>query len=53
MGYDNSCVGEIRQVKSIKGVQSLVEEICKVTESKLICQRAQYENTIYIMLMQH
>ena len=43
VGYDNSCVGEIKHVKSIKGVQSLVEEICKVTESKLNCQRAQYE----------
>ena len=43
VGYDNSCVGEIKHVKSIKGVQSLVEEICKVTESKLNCQRPQYE----------
>ena len=28
VGYDHSCVGEIRHVKSIKGIQSLVEEIC-------------------------
>ena len=38
VGYDHSCVGEIRHVESIKGVQSLVEEICKVTESKLNCR---------------
>ena len=43
MEYDHSCVGEIRHVKSIKGVQSLFEEICKVTESKLNCQRIRYE----------
>ena len=41
--YDDSCVGEIRHVKSIKGVQSLVEEICKVTESKLNFESVRYE----------
>ena len=30
-------LGEIRLVKSIKGIQSLVEEICKITQSKLDC----------------
>ena len=43
VGYDESCVDEIRHVKSIKGIQSLVEEICKLTESKLNCQRVRYE----------
>ena len=32
VGYDE--LGEIRLVKSIKGVQKLVEEICKITQSK-------------------
>ena len=35
--------GEIRLVKSIKGIQSLVEEICKITRSKSNCQRLQHE----------
>ena len=43
MGYNESQLGEIRLVKSIKGIQSLVEEICKITQSKLNCQRFQYE----------
>ena len=43
VGYDDSCVGEITHVKSIKGVQSLVEEICKVTESKLNFESVRYE----------
>ena len=43
MGYNESQLGEIRLVKSIKGIQSLVEEICKITQSKLNCQRLQYE----------
>ena len=30
-------------MKSIKGIQSFVEEICKITRSKLNCQRLQYE----------
>ena len=30
VGYDDSCLGEIGLVKSIKGIQSLVEEICKL-----------------------
>ena len=34
---------KIRLVKSVKGIQSLVEEICKITQSKLNCQRLQYE----------
>ena len=33
VGYDESELCEIRLVKSIKGVQSLVEEICKITQS--------------------
>ena len=36
-------LGEIRLVKGIKGIQSLVEEICKIKKSKLNCQRVQYE----------
>ena len=48
MGYDESWLGEIRLVKSIKGIQSLVEEICKITQSNLNCQRLQYE--IYFIL---
>ena len=51
--YDESTFGEIRLVKSVKGIQSLVEEICKITQSKLNCQRLQYENTLSIMLMQN
>ena len=43
VGYDDSSLGEIRLVKSVKGIQSLVEEICKITQSKLTCQRLQYE----------
>ena len=35
--------GKIRLVKRIKGIQSLVEEICKITQSKLNCHRLQYE----------
>ena len=35
--------GKIRRVKSIKGIQSLVDEICKITQSKSNCQRLQYE----------
>ena len=27
----------------MKGIQSLVEEICKITRNKLNCQRLQYE----------
>ena len=34
---------KIRLVKSVKGIHSLVEEICKITQSKLNCQRLQYE----------
>ena len=48
VGYDESWLGEIRLVKSIKGIQSLVEEICKITRSKLNCQRLQYE--IHVVL---
>ena len=36
-------LGEIRLVKSIKGIQSLVKEICKITRSKSNCQRLQHE----------
>ena len=28
--------GEIRLVKSIKGIQPLVEEICKITQSQIV-----------------
>ena len=41
--YDDSWVGEIRLVKSIKGIHSLFEGVCKITQSKLNCQRLQYE----------
>ena len=34
---------KIRLVKSIKGIQSLVEEVYKITQSKLNCQRLRYE----------
>ena len=43
LGYDESWSGEIRLVKSIKAIHSLLEEICKITQSKLNCQRLQYE----------
>ena len=33
----------MKLVKSVKGIQSLVEEICKISQSKLHCQRLQYE----------
>ena len=36
-------LGEIRLVKGIKGIQSLVEEICKISQSKSNCQGLQYE----------
>ena len=48
VGYDDSWLGEIRLVKSIKGIHSLFEGICKITQSKLNCQRLQYE--IYFIL---
>ena len=47
------CFLEIRLVKRIKGIQSLVEEICKITRSKLNCQRLQYEIHFIIMFMQN
>ena len=43
VGYDDSWLGEIGLVKSIKGIQSLVEEICKITQSKLNCRSIRYE----------
>ena len=49
VGYNNSWLGEIRLGKSIKGIQSLVVEIFKITQSKLNCQRLQYENIHFIL----
>ena len=43
VGYDDSSLGKIRLVESIKSIHSLVEEICKITQSKLNCQRLRYE----------
>ena len=50
VGYDESKLGEVRLVKSIKGIQSLVEEICNITKSKLTCQRLQCEIHLILCL---
>ena len=52
VGYDDSSLGKIRLVESIKSIHSLVEEICKITQSKLNCQRLQYE-IHFILFMQN
>ena len=33
----------MREIRLVKTSKSLVEEICKITQSKLNCQRLQYE----------
>ena len=46
VGYDwwkLVILGKIRLVKSVKGIQSLVKEICKITQNKLNCQRLQHD----------
>ena len=49
VGYNNSWLGEIRLGKSIRGIQSLVGEIFKITQSKLNCRRLQYENIHFLL----